>query len=284
LAGRFRRQIKQAMVMSMDVEKIKKEIDQLIDRGTDLLFAMQHECRGKEFEEKLAQALNNKDQAKTRIKNLPGFIDNYQQWYSESYVFLKQVLPDRLADFVSHFERPKNRKEISSTNYVISDYLKGTHRNNWEGEEIAGPVHAIGEFRQQLNILKAARNRFDSSLFDIKQVAQADLYNSEIQAAKDLAKNKFLRAAGMICGVVLEKHLHQACQNHGVSIKKKSPSISDFNDALKNSGVIDTQQWRKIQWLADIRNLSGHNKEREPSSDEIDELIRSTDRLLKTMF
>lgn len=270
--------------MSMDVEKIKKEIDQLIDRGTDLLFAMQHECRGKEFEEKLAQALNNKDQAKTRIKNLPGFIDNYQQWYSESYVFLKQVLPDRLADFVSHFERPKNRKEISSTNYVISDYLKGTYRNNWEGEEIAGPVHAIGEFRQQLNILKAARNRFDSSLFDIKQVAQADLYNSEIQAAKDLAKNKFLRAAGMICGVVLEKHLHQACQNHGVSIKKKSPSISDFNDALKNSGVIDTQQWRKIQWLADIRNLSGHNKERERSSDEIDELIRSTDRLLKTMF
>lgn len=42
---------------------------------------------------------------------------------------------------------------------------------------------AQGNFRQQQAILNAVKQRFESSLFDIKQLVQADLFDSELDAA-----------------------------------------------------------------------------------------------------
>ena len=72
------------------------------------------------------------------------------------------------------------------------------------------PDAAISRFNQQLSIVKTIRERFRSSLFDIRQLAQADLFDSELEAAKELAKNKFIRAAGAVAGVVLERHLKES--------------------------------------------------------------------------
>ena len=133
-------------------------------------------------------------------------------------------------------------------------------------------------------ILKSAKGRFESSLFDIRQLVQADLFDSELDAARELLKNKFVRAAGAIAGVVLEKHLAQVCRNHNVAVSKKHPTINDFNGLLKDNHVIDTPQWRLIQHLADLRNLCDHNKDREPEIAEIDDLISGVDKMMKTLF
>ena len=60
-------------------------------------------------------------------------------------------------------------------------------------------------------------------------------------------------------------------------------SIADFNDAFKDN-VYDTVEWRRIQRLGDIRNLCDHNKDREPTKEELDELIGGTERAIKTIF
>ena len=93
----------------------------------------------------------------------------------------------------------------------------------------------------------------------------------------------FLRASGAICGVVLEKHFAKVCDNHNITIKKKNPTIADYNDNLKDV-IYDTIEWRRIQRLGDIRNLCDHNKDRTPTKEEVDELILGTDRIIKTMF
>jgi hypothetical protein len=90
--------------------------------------------------------------------------------------------------------------------------------------------------RQQLEIVPSVKARFKSSLFDIRQLVMADLLDSELEAASELAKMKFLRAAGAVAGVVLEKHLHQVCDNHSVTVAKKDPGISHLNDLLEESG------------------------------------------------
>ena len=59
----------------------------------------------------------------------------------------------------------------------------------------------------------------------IRQLAQADLFDSELDAAKELAKNKFTRAAGAVAAVVLERHL-KGCGNHEVTVRKAKPTIS----------------------------------------------------------
>src|SRR5690606_2284536 len=133
-------------------------------------------------------------------------------------------------------------------------------------------------------ILKSAQARFESTLLDIRQLVQADLFDSELDAATELVKKGFLRAAGAVAGVVLEKHLAQVAQNHNIKTRKKHPSISDFNDLLKNGAVLDVPTWRQIQRLGDIRNLCDHNKERDPTKEEVEELIAGVERVSKTLF
>lgn len=142
----------------------------------------------------------------------------------------------------------------------------------------------IRVFQQQSGILDGITQRFKSSLFDIKQVLQADLFDSEVESAKELSKKGFYRAAGVICGVVIEKHLNQVCYNHNISVVKKHPTISDFNDLLKSNEVIEVGIWRQIQRLGDIRNLCGHNKDRDPQKKEVEELISGADKLIKTLY
>jgi hypothetical protein len=87
-----------------------------------------------------------------------------------------------------------------------------------------------------------------------------------------------------MAGVVLERHLGQVCSNHGMKLAKKSPTIADFNDALKQANVIDIPDWRFIQHLADLRNLCDHNKTAEPSIADVNDLISGVRKLSKTLF
>ena len=146
------------------------------------------------------------------------------------------------------------------------------------------PDAALPRFLQQLSIVMSIRERFRSSLFDIRQLAQADLFDSELDAAKELAKNKFTRAAGAVAGVVLERHLREVCGNHGVTVRKAKPTISDLNDALKDATVIDIPQWRSIQFLGDLRNLCDHVRESEPTAEQIRDLLEGVAKVTKTIF
>ena len=82
----------------------------------------------------------------------------------------------------------------------------------------------------------------------------------------------------------LEKHLSQVCDNHTVKITKKIPSLSDYNDKLRNAGTYETPTWRKIQHLADLRNLCDHKKQRDPKPEDVEELIEGTEKITKTIF
>lgn len=136
----------------------------------------------------------------------------------------------------------------------------------------------------RLSILKSAEKRFESALFDIREILQADLFDSELGAARELAKNGFFRAGGAVAGVVLEKHLGHVCGQHGLTSKKSHPTISDFYQLLKEKEVIDTPKWRFIQHLGDIRNLCDHGKDREPTKEDVLEMVEGVEKVIKTVF
>jgi hypothetical protein len=268
--------------MISNLERYKKDLSELIAQGNKLRVAIQLECfpeQVKNFKKDLGS------KAEKVIKDLPSFSDEYQSWYSEAKMLIKQLLPERLADFVRYYEKPKSRKSITSENYSIEDCLQGLQvtRGLYE-EKIVGPDAAIPNFQQQLAIVNAVKARFDSSLFDIRQLVQADLFDSELDAAKELSKYGFTRAAGALAGVVLERHLAQVCENHSITIAKKAPGIADLNAALKETTVIGVPEWRFIQHLADIRNLCDHDKKTEPTPEQVDDLIVGVAKVTKTLF
>lgn len=256
----------------MKIEKYKQDIESLWKRGELLYLAMLVE----QYPDK------KKDWGVDTTSNLPKFSEKYQQWYSEALVCLQQLLPSRVEDFVGYYKPSKQRKEITCENYVISDYLQGLNVTHGV-REIAGPTAAISKCHQQVKIVESLKSRFESTLFDIKTLVQADLFDHELEAANELLKNGFLRAAGIVAGVVLEGHLQAVCIQRQIPLKK-NPQLSDLNETLKGAGVIDIPTWRNIQFLADIRNLCGHKKTQEPSASQIADLINGVKKITKTLF
>lgn len=268
--------------MESNLSRYKDDLENLSARGGEILKSLLYECHPEEFEASARETFG--DQADELIRSLPPFGTAYQSWYSESKVLIKRLLPDRLDDFVRYYEKPKPRKDISFENYRIEDCLQGlVITRGWEKETVVGRDAAIPHLKQQLAILNAVKNRFESSLFEIRQLVMADLFDSEIEAARELAKKKFLRAAGAMAGVVLEKHLTQVCRDHSVRIRKRRPTIGDLNDALKGADVVDVPQWRFIQHLADTRNLCDHQRDTDPTAVQVEDLIAGTAKTLKTV-
>jgi len=165
----------------------------------------------------------------------------------------------------------------------MSDYLRGTTVKQY-GDVIAGPSSAMSPIYQQFNIIQGLQNRFDSTLYDIRTLVHADLHDDELHASEELNKNGYQRGAGAICGVVLEGHLKAVADRHAVSLRKKDPSISDLNDALKNANILETATWRFIQHLGDIRNKCDHKKSVDPTKEDVSELIEGTRKITKTVF
>jgi len=266
-----------------NLEKYKSDLKELISFGNKLYLSMQFECYPKDFEDHFKS--KPKKEFDNFKKNRKPIKEYYQTWYSEALILLTQLLPDRVLDFKKLYEKPKTRKSIEHGSYVIEDYLQGlTVTRGYQAEKVVGPESALNQLQQQISIIKSVEKRFESSLFDIKQLTQADIFDSELDSARELNKNGFVRGAGAIAGVVLEKHLSQVCVNHKIRITKRNPSISDFNDKLKTSQVIETQYWRKIQHLGDIRNLCDHNKQKEPKEDDVEDLIDGVEKLIKTLY
>ena len=194
--------------MMSNLDRYKKDLESLIATVQQLEISIQAEC----YPERVKSQVKKKfgAEAEEVIAALPPFATTYQRWYSEAKALIRQLLPDRLADFVRYYEKPKTRKAITFESYRIEDFLQGLSvTRGWEKKKVVGPEAAIPHFRQQLAILDSVQARFESSLFDIKQLVMADLFDSELDAAKELAKKKFHRAAGAVAGVVLEKHLAQ---------------------------------------------------------------------------
>ena len=186
------------------------------------------------------------------------------------------------------YERIKieKRKDITFATYTISDYLIGLRvtRGIYKEQVVDAPTAFAVRLLQQVTLLESAVSQLDSILADIHGLLQASLFDHDLLAAGDLLKSGHLRAAGAVAGVVLETHLGQFAVTRGVKVHKKEPTIGDLNEALKAAHVIDIPGWRLIQRLSDIRNLCVHSKERDPTKDEVVDLVRGTDKVVKTML
>jgi hypothetical protein len=215
------------------------------------------------------------------------FESHYQSWYTEARVVIKQLIPDRLKEFDELYKGDGKQKKVEDgTGFTIQAWLNGARAgtNSRTGEKLFNDSAAVFmRLLTQTQIVSAAKCRLESSLFDIRALVQADLLDSELVAARELAKHGFYRAAGAVAGVVLETHLGQVRENHNVTLGKAHPTVADLNDALRKADVIDVPTWRFVQRLGDIRNLCAHNKNREPTADEVGELLNGVDKIGKTL-
>lgn len=267
--------------MSDPKATIKAAIEELNDEAVRLaLEELKHDTARSVASEGAAPA----DSAE-KTKRVVPFETAYQRWYTKALPVVRQLAPDRYQEFVDLYKLEK-RKQIDYETYTISDYLLGLRvtRGIYK-EEVVNPFRAFfSKFQHQINIVNSLLGRVDSILTDIEGVLQSSIFAEELDAAEELLKKKHVRAAGALAGVTLEAHLSKVCANHSIKFAKKLPTLSDYYEALKNNNVVDVVQWRFLQRLGDIRNLCVHSKERDPSAEEVRDLIDGTKKAIATVF
>lgn len=265
-----------------NLEKYRKDLDSLLSEASTLALCLSYEATPDRVQKALFRSHKGDEESVEKfLKDLPSFKKAYQHWYSEAVTLVKQLLPDRLKDFVRLYERPTTRRTIDAVTYRIEDACQGIQTSRL-GDVLTSMQTAIPLLDQQVAIVESIKRRFESSLFDIKQLVQADLYDSELDISRGLLKSGFARAAGAIAGVVLEGHLKEVRDRH--DLPKKLTTITPIIEALRTANIIELSQHRQIQFLGDIRNKCGHKNSSDPTPEEVADLISGVEKVIKTVF
>ena len=114
--------------MSTNLTRYEADLKRLVQEGERLFTGMQYEQHPEEVAAQIKDLFGEKSDS--YIKSLPRFSSEYQKWYSEAKALIRQLIPDRLADFVRHYERQTNRKMLQWDNYTIEDYLQRLSRSD----------------------------------------------------------------------------------------------------------------------------------------------------------
>jgi hypothetical protein len=261
-----------------DRAAIKAEIKQLVEDGIQLW--RRELVATADPDERAAFLESLDDDERVELSKKPFFIREYQKWYSPALRLVEQLLPDRYSEFRDLY-RNERRKTLSAETYGIADFIASIGPYGWNAA--ARTASGMSCFQQQLSILETAEPRLDSVLADLGRSLHSEILDDELGAARNLLDASHVRSAGVVAGVALEGHLKKLIADHKVPFRKKA-MLSNLNEALKDAGVYDVLQWRRIQHLTDVRNLCGHKGEREPKNEEVEDLISETAKIVKTLF
>ena len=221
-------------------------------------------------------------QEKNKDKNYSFHLE-YQKWYSKAIKIIAFLAPDRFTEFKAYYEVDPKRKSLGYGTYVIQDYIKGVAPSSYTYSDFNTKGEALKNLYNQYTILGAIAPRVNSILADIQSALYIELQDLELDTAKSLLKVN-VRSAGVIAGVILEGYLSKILNKHNLKSQKKNPTLSEFNEILKTNNVYDLSVWRKISYLGDIRNNCAHKNEKEPTKEQVEELIEGTNWVSKNVF
>lgn len=262
----------------MTKEDLIKKVETLISESDDLYGSfLYHYCLD-DF--KRAYTQTEFESRKKKLKKYAeiNFDEKYQKWYSKTLAIIKIVLPGRQKEFELLYRAANERKQLTLLNYTISDAIRGMQTRDKSITAYA----ASDLLKTQINIVKSLREVLESRLNEIKNLLEFDVFEKEIDSARYLLKNKYVRSAGAICGVIIEKHLVNMLAAMNIVPSKKNPTINDLNEDLYKNDIIDLTQYKYLQYLGDIRNKCDHNKSVEPTKEEVEDLINGTDKIIKS--
>lgn len=111
----------------------------------------------------------------------------------------------------------------------------------------------------------------------LRELIGADVARTEIEQAELLLDSGFERAAGSIAGVALELHLKTLCYVNNVPYPPKA-NLKPLAQALYKDNKLDITEFKRIQYLASIRNKCSHPKP--ASTKEVRNLIDGVKKLV----
>lgn len=167
----------------------------------------------------------------------------------------------------------KAKSLISKTCGEESEHIKAFI----EAEKMKSFDSSHGKFKRLRPVFLAAKDDFQGGyLTSIKNLVQAELFDSELDQARELLSSGYKGPAAVVAGVVLETALKDLCDQQSISHGK----LDKMNSDLAKAGIYNKLQQKKITTLADIRNSAAHGDWQSFSDTEVTEMIRDVEGFL----
>lgn len=149
------------------------------------------------------------------------------------------------------------------------EFIRAKKKNNYEG--------SADVFKRMKSVFIAARDDYKGGfLTSIKNLIQADVFDSELEQADELLSSGYKLASAVIAGVVLETALRDLCVRESILTGK----LDKMNADLAKKGIYNKLQQKRITALADIRNSAAHGKPDEFSESDVNSMIKDIEQFL----
>ena len=133
-------------------------------------------------------------------------------------------------------------------------------------------------------IVKSAKDDYETeTLFDLKELITADLFDDFLEQAEILLTAKYHQPAAVIIGAVLEDGLRKLCENNNITLLAK-PKIDSMNVDLAKENVYTKLTQKNITAHADLRNNAAHGRWDEFTEDDVKEFLQWTRRFMSQHF
>lgn len=127
-------------------------------------------------------------------------------------------------------------------------------------------------------IFLAAKEDFEGGyVSSIRSLIQAEVFDDELEQAKELFAGGYTTAAAVIAGTVLESTLRSMCIERGIPLGK----MDKMNAELTKTGAHNALIQKKITAIAAIRNSAAHGNSSEFTSADVASMIEDIRRYVE---
>ena len=131
-------------------------------------------------------------------------------------------------------------------------------------------------------ILSAAREELAGGwLTTTKGLVSAEIFSDFLEMAQHLLDEGYKDPAAVMAGSVLEEHLRQLCQKHGISTEitkqgRPQPKKADaLNAELVKKKVYNQLDQKQVTTWLDFRNKAAHGKYQEYKKEQVSLMLQS---------
>lgn len=151
------------------------------------------------------------------------------------------------------------------------------HFRQFEKTEDTVYYYAYTMFKDLKAVFLAAKEDFEGGyLSSMRTLAQAEVFDSELEQSNELLSNGYSTAAAVIAGVVLETALRELCDKECIPLGK----LDKMNADLAKAGVYNKLVQKQITAWANIRNSAAHGNPDEFTEQDVTNMIKDVSHFL----
>lgn len=146
-----------------------------------------------------------------------------------------------------------------------------------EAEKILAYDDEYQQLKRVRAVFKAAKEDYEGGyMTSSRKLTQAEVFDNEIDQAKELANNGYYQAAAVISGTVLETTLRTICVEKDIPTGK----LDRMNADLAKIETYSKLTQKRITALADIRNNTAHGNIQAFDAGDVNQMIFDIERIV----